>query len=72
MDGFGRRVISPTPRQFDHIIAGLRAYQSILIACDGPMGKYRAIANKLKPLATEHGELMTPEEIDAFIEEINQ
>ena len=58
-----------TPRQFDHIIAALRAYQWCLLANGGPGAKYCA---QVHEIATEHGDLMTAEEIDAFIEEINQ
>ena len=53
--------LSLTPRQFDHIVAALRAWQASL----------RPTLDLLA-IATEHGVLMSSEEIDAFIEEINR
>lgn len=61
--------LSLTPRQFDHIIAGLRVYQDFLAVCGDPCA---AACAKVHEIATEHGPLMTAEEIDAFVEEINR
>jgi hypothetical protein len=55
-----------TARQLDHVIAGLRALQARWYTID-ETGQSEAI----REIACEHGELMTPEEIDSFIEVIN-
>jgi hypothetical protein len=54
-------------RQFDHIIAALRYFQRDIQLCDG-----QCTDDDIRLIATEHGELMTPEEIDSFIQEINK
>jgi hypothetical protein len=56
-----------TPRQFDHIVAALREFQAYIRLCDGQCSD-----EDLDAIATEHGVLMSIEEIDAFIEEINR
>lgn len=59
-------VLSLTSRQFDHVIAGLRALQSRWYTIDETLQ-----SEAIREIACEHGELMTPEEIDSFVEEIN-
>jgi hypothetical protein len=58
-------------RQFDHIIAGLRLLEIDLE--DGALATEQVgpLFEPLLAIATEHGDLMTPEEIDSFIQEIN-
>jgi hypothetical protein len=53
--------------QFDHVIAGLRALQARWYTIDET-----STSDAIREIACEHGELMTPDEIDAFIEEINK
>ena len=60
----GRGVgFSLTRREYDHVIAALRVYQTML-------EMHSAVCQDVEDIATEHGEEMLPEEIDAFIEKL--
>ena len=51
-------------RGFDHIVAALRVYQTML-------EMNSAVCQDVENIAEEHGEIMTPAEIDDLVEEIN-
>lgn len=68
---YKRRIsLSLTPRQLDHIIAALREFQRMRTRdAPAPGSDWYGM---LIGIAMEHGTLMSADEIDAFIEEINQ
>lgn len=55
-------------RQFDHIIAGLRAAQARWYT---PDSFDQTQSEMIREIATGNGDLMTADEIDEFIQEIN-
>ena len=60
----GTIALALQPREFDHILAGLRVYQQML-------EMHSAVCQDVEEIATEHGPEMTPEEIDALCQRLN-
>lgn len=62
-NGGGEVSFSLSRREYDHVIAALRVYQTM-------MEMHSAVCQDVEDIATEHGEEMTPEEIDGLVQRI--